>query len=201
MVDKILNIKEIIQSQQSLISYNSFNCTIKHKQLVYQAFSNLLEKYPQQLTEYLTTSKVHYGFQHLIFQEYVNLLEQSLPFTITKYKKNIVIDNLLDLNLHIFDGISTFEGQIINNQIKNETKEFYIGGRAGTYAKPYYIGKLLSIDNLLDKVKSYSFNKILIDAPDQSVRVSHLRIPPHYQMGGMVHINRIKKAISEAIKF
>ena len=31
--------------------------------------------------------------------------------------------------------------------------------------------------------------------PGTEVSVSHLRIPPHYQMGAMVYINRARKII------
>ncbi len=84
----------------------------------------------------------------------------------------------------------------------------YIGSRKGSIAKPYYIGKLLSItDNknkkpIIDFVKEYSFSKIKLKdiSPGLDVTVSHLRIPPHYQMGGMVYINRIRKKIVDKAK-
>ena len=46
-------------------------------------------------------------------------------------------------------------------------------------------------------VKDYSFSKIRMQdiSPGMEVIVTHLRVPPHYQMGGMVYINRIRKKI------
>jgi len=202
-------ISNIIEDQSNRISYSSNNFNLKHRLLVYKAFSNLLDKNTKEMCDYLLNDSRSGGFQHKIFQEYIYLLEKSLPFIIKKNKKNIVIDNLLDKNLSLFDGISTFEG-IVNDSliIKNETKEFYIGGRKASYTKPYYIGKLLSVINSETKepmnnfVKDYSFLKINMKdvAPNTKVIVTHLRVPPHYQMGGMVHVNRVRKNIVDAAK-
>lgn len=209
--NKVKTLKDIIETQSNNTAYSSSDVTLKHKQLVYQAINNLLEEFPVEMSEYLLgNSDSHMGFQHKIFQEYIKLLEESFPFFISKNKKLIKIDNLLDNNLCLFDGISVFEG-IVNEKlfIKNETKEFYIGGRKAAYAKPYYIGKLLNvIENntkipLIQQVKDYSFSKIRMQnvKPGISVTVTHLRIPPHYQMGGMVYVNRIRKKIVERAKY
>lgn len=54
----------------------------------------------------------------------------------------------------------------------------------------------------MDRVVDYSFSKIKVRDidPGTEVIVTHLRIPPHYQMGGMVYINRIKDKIVERAK-
>lgn len=204
---KVDSIKEIIETQSNNTAYSSSDSTLRHKQCVYQAFSNLLEKFPAEMTAYiLNSTDSHMGFQHKIFQEYVNLLENSLPFFVFKNRKPVKVDNLLDDSLCLFDGISVFDG-IVNDKlaIKNETKEFYIGGRKATYTKPYYIGKLLNIIQrdtktpLIQFVKDYSFSKIYMRdiKPGTLVTVTHLRVPPHYQMGGMAYVNRIRKKIVE----
>lgn len=205
--NKVDAIKEIIDTQSNASAYSSSNATVRHKQCVYQAFSNLLDKFPEEMVAYiLNSTDSRMGFQHKIFQEYVNLLESSLPFFVFKNRKPIKVDNLLDESLCLFDGISVFDG-IVNDKlsIKNETKEFYIGGRKATYTKPYYIGKLLNIIQrdtkapLMQFVKDYSFSKIYMRdiKPGTLVTVTHLRVPPHYQMGGMAYVNRIRKKIVE----
>jgi hypothetical protein len=205
--DKVEKIKEIIETQSNNAAYSSSNATVRHKQCVYQAFSNLLERHPEEMSAYvLNSTDSHMGFQHKIFQEYVSLLEASLPFVVFKNRKPIKIDTLMDANLGIFDEISVFEG-IVNEKlvIKNGTQDFYIGGRKGAYAKPYYIGKLLNIieqdtkSPLLSNVKEYTFSKIYMQnvRPGTLVTVTHLRVPPHYQMGGMAYVNRIRKKIVE----
>lgn len=207
---KVNVLKEIIETQANNAAYSSSDATVKHKQCVYKAIANLLEKYPAEMSAYLLNSTdSHMGFQHKIFQEYVILLEKALPFFIFKARKPIKIDNLLDESLCLFDGISVFDG-IVNEKlaIKNETKEFYIGGRKAAYTKPYYIGKLLNVIQrdtktpLMQHVKDYSFSKIYMHniKPGTLVTVTHLRVPPHYQMGGMAYVNRIRKKIVERAK-
>lgn len=205
--EKVDAIKEIIETQSNASAYSSSNATVRHKQCVYQAFSNLLERFPEEMVAYiLNSTDSHMGLQHKIFQEYVNLLESALPFFVLKNRKPIRIDNLLDESLCLFDGISVFDS-IVNDKlaIKNETKEFYIGGRKASYTKPYYIGKLLNVIQrdtktpLMQYVKEYSFSKIHMRdiKPGTLVTVTHLRVPPHYQMGGMAYVNRIRKKIVE----
>ena len=174
--------------------------------LAYQAFANLLKKYPEQMVDYLLHESRSGGFQHKVFQEYIKLLEEALPFSFKKNKRLHKVESLLDDNLNLFDGISVFEGIVSEKLvIKNGTREFYIGGRESKVSKPYYIGKLLSIIDkkdssvLMDHVKEYSFSLIKMKdiEPGTEVIVTHLRVPPHYQMKGMVYVNRIRKKIVE----
>ena len=201
---KVSVLMEVIDSQKNAVPYSSSDFTVKHKFLSYEAFNNLLKKYPEEMVSYLLDGSRSGGFQHKVFQEYIRLLEASMPFTYKKNNRQIQIESLLDENLNLFEGISTFEAMVTDKMdIKNGTKEFYIGGRKGAIAKPYYIGKLLSINDmvskasLIDKVTEYSFSKIKLKdiVPGTEVIVTHLRVPPHYQMGGMVYVNRIRKKI------
>jgi hypothetical protein len=208
--DKLEALQEIIETQSNNVPYSSSDATVRHKQYVYQAISNLLEAFPVEMIGYLSnTSDSHMGFQHKIFQEYIRLLEESFPFFINKNRKLHRIDSLLDKELCLFDGISTFDATVSDNLIvKNGTKEFYIGGRKATYAKPYYIGKLLDVMHrdtkapLIHLVKDYSFSRVRMQdiEPGTPVTVTHLRVPPHYQMGGMAYVNRIRKRIVERAK-
>jgi hypothetical protein len=204
---KIYLIKEVIDNQSNSISYTENKSTTIHKLLVYKAFSNILNKYKEDFVNYLLNNSRSGGFQHKIFQEYVRLLENSFPYFYRKGGKNYKITSLLDPKLNIFDGISEFEGIVNDNLIiKNGTKEIYIGGRKSKYILPYYIGKILSIvdknnNSLMGNIEEYSFLKIKVKdiKPGNKVFVSHLRVAPHYQMGGMVYVNRIKKKITDRI--
>lgn len=207
---KVQLLRNIIETQSNSVIYSGSGATTKHKQLVYQAMFNLLDAYPSEMSGYLSGKcDGNMGFQHKIFQEYIRLLEEAMPFVITKNKNPYRIDSLLDDNLCLFDGISVFDG-IVNDRltIKNGTQEFYIGGRKASYSKPYYIGKLLNIVqkdtgvSLMSYVKEYSFSVIRMqDVPAGTpVVVTHLRVPPHYQMGGMVYVNRIRKKIVERVQ-
>lgn len=210
LVNKSNLLQNIIDDQKGNVPYSSSDFTVKHKLLVYQSFDNLLKTFPDEMVNYLLNQSRSGGFQHKIFQEYIRLLEESFPFNIKKGNKLYKIDNLLDDNLNLFGGISVFDA-IVNDklEIKNNTQEYYIGGRKASYAKPFYLGKILSIlekkssELLTQKITEYSFSKIKLKEvnPGTEVIVTHLRIPPHYQMGGMVYVNRVRKKIVDRAKF
>lgn len=201
---RILVLEDVIESQKNSVPYNSSEATVKHKFLAYEAIGNVLKQFPLEMSEYLLDNSRSGGFQHKIFQEYISLWEKSLPFFTSKNKQQIKITSLLDNELALFDGISHYESVITDKlSIKNETEEFYIGGRKGSISRRYYIGKILNIINLSSKqslmgnVVEYTFSKIKLSnvRPNTRVLVSHLRVPPHYQMGGMTYINRARKKI------
>jgi len=204
--NKIRVLKEVIDIQMNNVPYSSSDFTIKQKQLVYQTFQQLLDEFPTDMVGYLLNQSRSGGFQNKLFQRYVSLLESAMPFYVIKGGKEHKVVSLLDKNLSIFDGISVFE-TVVNekSEIKNKTKEFYIGSRKGAYAKPYFIGKLLSVididskASLMSSVKEYGFFKISLEgvAPGTKVAVTHLRVPPHYGMGAMTYVNRIRKKIVE----
>ncbi len=203
---KVKLLQEVIDYQKNSVPYTSSNFVAKHKMLVYQAFDNLLSMFPEDMVLYLLESSRSGGFQHKVFQEYIRLLEESLPIYYEKGKKHYKIESLLDEHLSLFDGISVFESDITDRlSIKNKTTEHYIGGRKGKISRPFYIGKLLSIvdkktkQSLLGNVVEYTFSLIRMRdvVPGTPVVVTHLRIPPHYQMGGMVYVNRVRKKIVE----
>lgn len=200
-------IEKIILEEQNKICYTNNNYNLIHKLLVYKSFLLLLNDFPEEMEDYILNNSRKGGFQSKIFQKYIFLLENSLPFVIRKNKKVITINNLLDDNLCLFDGISVFESKINNFTIKNETKEYYIGGRKATYSKPYYIGKILNVidkktnESIISNIQYYTFNKIKMrDTSNIDVIVKHLRVPPHYEMGGMVYVNRIRKNLISKIK-
>jgi hypothetical protein len=84
----------------------------------------------------------------------------------------------------------------------------YVGSRKGVYCRPYYIGKVMEITDIdtgeiiTNSIKEHSFFKIVMKdniKPGTNVNVKHLRIFPHYQMGGMVYLNRIRRAIVDKV--
>lgn len=206
----INKLQKIIIEQAQNVPYNSHDASSNIKQCAHQSFFNVLELYPIEMTHYLTkTSKQHFGFQAILFQELIKLLEATLPFQIIKNKQPHLITHLLDDNLHLFDGVSIFQAMVNEKQIiKNNTQEFYVGGRKATLAKPYFIGRVLEVKHrqtnasLLHLVSRYSFSQIQMRdvSPGTFVNVSHLRISPHYQMGGMLHLNRARQSIISQLK-
>lgn len=205
---QIKKLKQIIEDISVGLSFTSCNYTVKQKVLMCQAFNSMLDTHPKEMISYLVSGTRGPSLQNKIFKSYLTLLEQSLPLDFTKGKEKFVIKNIEDKNLNIFNGIEEFE-QFVNSssKIKNNTSNLYIGGRKATYVKPYYIGKLIDViniennDSLLTKVDDYTFSYIKVSGitPGTRVKVIHLAIPPHYQMGPMVYLNRIRKEIKNKL--
>ena len=208
MDNQVKLLTEVIATQSNSLPYSSSSLTTKHKLLCYQAFNNLLQQSPQKMVDYLLHGSRSGGFQHKVFQEYIRLLEASLPLMFQKGKQLYQVASLLDNNLSLFTGVSSFEMMVpVNGVIKNGTTEMYIGGRKSSIVRPYYIGKLLDVvdmctkQSLMSRVQEYSFSVIKTDIlSGTQVVVSHLRTPPHYQMGGMVYVNRVRAKIVEQAK-
>ncbi len=197
-------LREAITEEINTVAFSSNNATVIHKISIGQAFLNLTNKMPTEMTSYLVDGKVNSSLQAKLFQEYIRVLENKLPFTYKKGKRVIRIDSLLSDELSLFDGISSYETTVTaKKEAKNETKEFYVGGRTGFHSKPYYIGKLLDVIDvktklsLMPDIQEYSFLRIRFKTitAGTKILVSHLRVPPHYQMGGMAHLNRMRKRI------
>jgi hypothetical protein len=205
---EIKKIKDIINNISVSLSFVSCNYTVQQKILMCQSFIEVLEEYPDEMSQYLIKGVRGSALQNKIFKKYLSLLENSLPFTYTKGKDKYVINSITDKNLNIFIDTQEFE-QFVNShfKIKNNTQEIYIGGRKASYVKPYYIGKLLDVidikrqTSILNKVDDYTFSYVKINdvAPGTKVKVVHLAIPPHYQMGPMVYLNRIKTEIKKML--
>ena len=203
-LDKYKILFDSIDDHISNTFYNGCDYTSKYRELMGVAYKNLSLSHSEDMYKYFLENTRSGGFQHKLFQEFIRLLELSLPFTYKKGGKRFMVSSLLDDTIDLFDGISVFTSDVNSKcTIRNNTKEFYIGGRKGTYSQPYFIGKLLEVndeltgDSLLSNVEYYTFNKIKLKNTNnlKKVRVSHLRIPPHYQMGAMVYLNRAKTDI------
>lgn len=177
--------------------------------LMYQAFCNLTDRCPEEMVSYLVHRK-HSGDQPIqarIFQEFARLVENELPFVITKGGKQYEIESLLDPKLDLFLGVSEFVTEVRENGvIPNHTKETYIGGREMKDFGPCFIGLLIGLENatngicLMDRVRHYTFSQIRTGLPPgMSVRVKHYRIPSHYEMNGLVPLQRIRRRVVDSV--
>jgi hypothetical protein len=206
-------LKQVIDDQMARTKRNEDQGRAMLKLLMYEAYRNLVERQPEDMIRYLVHMR-HSGelpVQATIFQEYVRLVENSLPFTIARGRRKIEICSLLDPNLNLFLGESQFEATVrSDNMIPNNTVETYTGGRKLKFFGPCFIGLLTGIDHrdtgesLLDKVKNYSFVRIKMDesVPEGTpVIVTHFRIASHYEMGGLVHLQRIRRQIVDSVFF
>lgn len=202
------HISSVIEEQINILSFSKTNFTLNSKKAALNSYLNVYRKNPQLIFNSLVGRKRSGGLQNILFKEFVSEIEASLPFLIFKNKKRLLVSDLMSPVLNIFDGISKFSSTINDKlKIKNETKEFYIGGRLGAIAQPYYIGRIISITDdkgidLISNVEDYTFNFIKMKSLSvgQMVNVIHYRTYPHYQMGAMTYINRARQLLIEQLK-
>lgn len=204
---------QVINDQIAAIKRTNAPGTFFQKLLMYEAYKVMLERYPEEMVSYLVHQKQNLDFpiQSRIFQEYTNLIENFLPFTIKKKNATIDIVDLTDPNLSLFLGISKFNAVIkLNGKIPNNTVETYTGGRKYKNYGPCFIGKLIDVvekdtgKSLKEYVKEYSFVDLTMSEavlPGTLVMVTHFRIPSHYEIDSMVFLQRIRKHIVDSTYF
>lgn len=201
----------IIDQQIAGVKRISGNTTKLHKILMYEAFKIMCQKNPEEMVSYLVHLKqsAEAPIQSRIFQEYVGLIENSLPFTLEKHGEPIEIISISDPYLGLFIGRSIFDATVKENGIiPNNTVETYTGSRKFKMFGPCFIGKLINVtdktsgNSVLDKIKSYNFVQIESSlTPGTQVEVTHYRIPSHYEMGSLVYLQRIRRHLVDKIYF
>lgn len=204
-LNKFNLIKDIIQTQKSRLVNNIKN--IK-KTAMYKAYENILLTDPESMVMYLTGEKIQgeRPIQSLIFQKYISILENQLPFEIKTDDGTEFVYSLSDPNLELFLGTSEFQTVVNSNRvIHNKTHEIYIGAKCNG---PCFIGLLCDVidletnQSIINDVEYYSFSMIRMKEsvqPNKLVKVVHMRMPPHYEMFSLVLLQRIRKKIVESI--
>lgn len=213
LYNKFKLLTKVLEDQNSALTKRSRGSTLAQKHLMYKAFYDTTFKYPEQMIDYLVYQKLTEGFniQSKIFQEYAKLIENYLPFTMTKNNENIVIADYCDPLLNLYLGISNYTAEISDNfTIKNKTNEVYIGGKKLINYGPCFIGRLISVtekssnNDITKYVEEYSFNNIKLKnnclPVGTKVSIKHFRIASHYEMGPLVFLQRIRKDITTKIK-
>lgn len=186
--------------------------TMTQKLLMYEAYQNMLKEYTEEMISYLVHRKQASDFpiQSRIFQEYIKLMEETLPFNIIKNNKEYTIYSLLDQNLQLFDGISEFEAEVdYNRSIPNKTIETYIGGMNFKEYGPCFIGMVIDVidkntnKSIKSNIKNYTFSQINMNEIEvgTEVIVKHFRIKSHYEIGSLVYLQRIRKRIVDSVYF
>ena len=201
-------VREVIETQMSRIMREPRDKAIK-KQLMYQAFYNMLERQPEDMVAYLARLRhsCELPIQSQIFQDFIRLIENALPFDIVKHGVKIEVLSLQDPYLDLFLGISNFSELVGSNLIvPNKTSEIYIGGRQMRNFGRCFIGLLCDVESddgisLMSNVDHYTFSHIKMKdiEPGTQVHVTHLRIPSHYEMNGLVPLQRIRRRIVDSV--
>ena len=219
MRESIINdmniLTSVIDDQVKSVKRTNSSGTMMQKLLMYEAYQRMIKKYPEDMISYLVHQKQSADFplQARIFLEYSNLMSEALPYEIKCGKDVYDVVSLTDPNIQLFNGISEFDATIRHDcTIPNNTTETYTGGRNFNYYGSCYIGMLidvLDVDrgvSIKGDVDSYSFVQIDLMRsmsgqgwnPGTKVKVKHFRIIPHYEMGGLVYLQRIRKKIVDS---
>ena len=203
----------VICEQLERVKRMNSKSTATQKLLMYKAYQRMLDQYPIEMVAYLVymNQKSDFPIQARIFQTYTKLVEDFMPFTITKHGKEIDILDLTSPDLALFDGISEFETEVrVNHTIPNKTKEEYIGGRNYKNYGPCFFGKIIDVvdlnigESIKNKIIEYSFSQIEMDSSIEAgtpVKVIHFRILSHYEMDSLVFLQRIRKSIVDSVYF
>jgi DNA-directed RNA polymerase subunit RPC12/RpoP len=202
---------QVIDDQIKTIKRMNSAGTLIQKSLMYEAYKIMLEKFPEETISYLVhqKQKLDFPIQSRIFQEYTNLIENYLPFSIKKKGEMIDIVDLLDPDLSLFLGKSEYEALVkTDHTIPNNTKETYTGGRKFKEYGPCFIGKLIDIidvntgKSIKDAVIGYSFVSISLNdgvLPGTKVAVTHYRIASHYEINNLVLLQRSRRKIVDSV--
>ena len=160
------------------------------------------------MIRYLVNLKIGDGLQAKIFQEFIKTLENNLPINMKRYGKDVEIYTLLDKHLEIFLGVSNFETTVSEKQlVHNETEEEYVASTGNNMGK-CFIGLVEDVTDietglsLKDEIESYSFSSVTMNKsvkPGTVVKVTHLRIAPHYEIGGLVQLQAVRKKIVDSV--
>jgi hypothetical protein len=199
--------KSVIAAQKARFAKLPMSKVIK-KYSMYQAFELLLEQDPAGMIGYLIHGKSigERPIQSLIFQTYIELIENKLPFKLFDEEGKLVeVFSLLDSGLNLFLGTSEYGTYVRESGlVSNNTHEIFVGAKCNG---PCFIGFLCDItdDNgksLLKEVEYYTFSNIKMKSTvpqNTPVHVVHFRIPPHYEMYSLVNLQRTRKCIVTSI--
>jgi hypothetical protein len=203
----------VICEQLERVKRTNSKSTATQKLLMYKAYQKMLDKHPIEMVAYLVhrDQRSDFPIQARIFQTYAKLVEDFMPFTITKRGEEIDIVDLTSPDLALFNGISEFETKVRpNHTIPNETKEEYIGGRSYKNYGPCFFGKIIDIidlktgESIKDQMVEFSFSQIKMkDSVEygRPVKVTHYRILSHYEMDSLVFLQRTRRDIVDSVHF
>lgn len=201
-------VQAVISAQKARFAKLPMSKVIK-KYLMYQAFEMLLTEDPAGMIGYLIHGKSigERPIQSLIFQKYIQLIENKLPFEIVNDEGNVVeVFSLLDSGLNLFLGTSEYQAYVRESGlVPNNTHEIFVGAKCNG---PCFIGLLCDVldennESLLSEVDYYTFSNIKMKSsinPNTFVKVIHFRIPPHYEMYSLVNLQRVRKCITLSIR-
>jgi len=163
----------VISDQIKSVKRVNSSGTMTQKLLMYEAYQNILKISPEEMVSYLVHRKqsTDLPIQSRVYQEYIKLMEETLPVTLKINNKNHIICDLLDPNLQLFDGKSEFEAEVDYNYIiPNKTSETYVGGVNFKDYGPCFIGMIIDLidkntnKSIKSSIKNYTFSQINVNS-------------------------------------
>lgn len=207
-------LSEVIEEQIKSVRRVNSAGTLLQKLVMYEAYQKMLKEYPEEMISYLVHRKQasEFPIQARIFQEYAKMMQESLPYTIVRGENRYDVCSLTDPNIQLFTGVSEFEATIRDDySIPNNTVESYVGGIKFKDYGPCFIGMLIDVvdiknkKSIINNVKNYSFCEINMNSnevePGTKVLVKHFRIDSHYEKGGLVYLQRVRKKIVDSVYY
>lgn len=210
---KEINIlKEVILGQLESIKVNNHPGTMLQKTSMYEAYYNMVDKNPEDMVSYLVhRNTIDLPIQANIFQEYVSIIKNSLPYTIQYSNRKHDVLSLTDPKISLFNGKTKFSAIVRNdNTVPNNTKEKYIGGKTLKYYGSCYLGLIIDIcdkdsgKSIKDNIIDNSFVSITMDndiKPGTNVEVTHYYISSHYEIGALVYLQRARRNIVDEVYY
>jgi len=207
---EIMMINDIITKQKKA---NGNTRKIPIKACMYDAFSVVLKELPDEMTKYLVNGGQNgdVSIQAIIFQTFVEIIESKLPIVVFMKGVQVKIEDVLDSRLHIFNGRRKFTNFLDHNLIVKKRSQIRIENGVEIEDKSnHFIGKIISItdskgNDIKHLIDSYSFSNIKMRSseylkPAEDITIEYYSLKPSYTMGSMIHLQRIKKKISDSIK-
>ena len=208
--NELKKIKDIINKQKKT---NGNTRKIPIKISMYEAFDAALEEFPEEMVNYLVNGGQNgdVSIQAIIFQKFVDIIISKLPIIVFIKGIQIKINDLLDDRLNIFNGKRKFTSFMDHNLIIKKVSQFRIDdGIEIEDNSDNFIGKISKIINSKGEdvshlIDSYSFSNIKMQnseflKPAEDITVEYYSLRPSYTLGILIHIQRIKKRISDSIK-
>jgi hypothetical protein len=198
--------RTVLKTQKERLECQSKSKIIK-KYMMYKAFETLLDQDPEGMISYLIRGKSlgERPIQSLIFQKYIQLIENSLPFDTINNGTKVEVYSLLDQSLNLFLGTSEYQAYVRESGfVSNNTHEIFVGSKCNG---PCFIGWLCDVtdennNSILSEVEYYTFSSIKMKntVPQGTlIKVVHFRIPPHYEMYSLVNLQRTRRKIVDSI--
>lgn len=209
-VKEISMIADIISKQKKA---NGNTRKIPIKSCMYDAFDTVLKESPDEMVKYLVNGGQNgdISIQAIIFQTFVDIIKSKFPIIVFIKSIQIKIDSLLDGRLNIFDGKRKFINFLDHNLIVKKRCQFRIDNDICVKDQSdHFIGKITSItnskgDDVSHFIDSYSFSNIKMCnsefiKPAEDIIVEYYSLKPSYTMGPLIHLQRIKRKISDSIR-